>query len=423
MPGAWAAAAAGLSAAIGMCWTLAALLRRRGSLDARSGLYMVVSLMGSELAVVLAAGALVLAGLFWLLGAARHPAGQFALLLHGVAVAGLAWAWLRGLGAGHRIDAVTGVTTPAGPRKLDPAHWLSPMRFADRRVQWLRDLPYVEGAEGIDGSDPLQRLDVIKPRTPADRPRPVLINIHGGGWIIGNKGTQSMPLLMHMARCGWLVIDADYRLSPKVAMPEHLIDVKRVIAWARRHAAEHGGNPDYLVITGGSAGGHLAALAALTANRPEFQPGFEEVDTTVQAALPLYGKYDFLGQRQADAVFERFMLDKRIMPGPPASHGALWRAMDPASQVHADAPPFLLLHGSHDALIPPEEAQWFAQRLRAVSRQPVLYAELPHAQHAWDVPHSLRSDLTVEALQRHLERQHEIWQLRGGALQGAEAQA
>lgn len=402
----WAAGAALLSAALGMSLTLAALLRRRGSLDMTSALYMLISLIGSELAVMLASGAVLLALVFWLLGATQHPAGQFALLLHGLTVAGLAWACLRGLGAGRRIDAVTGLSTPStpsGPRKLDPAHWLRPMQFADRRVQWLRNLPYAEGG------DPLQRLDLIKPLTSTGRPLPVLINVHGGAWFMGDKGTQAMPLLMHMARCGWLVIDADYRLSPKVVMPEHLIDVKRVIAWARRHADQHGGDPDYLVLTGGSAGGHLAALAALTANRPEFQPGFESADTSVQAALPLYGKYDFLGQRQADPGFERFMLGKNILPGPPSSHGVLWRAMDPASQVHADAPPFLLLHGSHDALIPAEEARWFAERLRAVSRQPVLYAELPHAQHAWDVPHSLRSDLAVEALQRHLERQHALW--------------
>ncbi len=306
---------------------------------------------------------------------------------------------------------MTGAPATQDPRKLDPARWLKPMQFADARVQWLRNLPYAEGG------DPLQQLDIIKPLAATGPPRPVLINIHGGAWIIGKKGTQAMPMLMHMARCGWLVIDADYRLSPKVAMPEHLIDVKRVIAWARAHAAAHGGDPDYLVLTGGSAGGHLAALAALTANRPEFQPGFEAADTAVQLALPLYGKYDFLGRRAADPAFERFMLGKKILPGPPSSHAALWRAMDPASQVHADAPPFLLLHGRHDALIPVEEARWFAERLRAVSRQPVLYAELPHAQNAWDVPHSLRSDLTVEALQRHLAQQHALWLRRRAASQ------
>ena len=71
--------------------------------------------------------------------------------------------------------------------------------------------------------------------------------------------------------------------------------MKRAIAWIREHVAEYGGDPDFIVVTGGSAGGHLRALAALTANEPEYQPGFEDADTTVQAAVPYYGVYDFAG--------------------------------------------------------------------------------------------------------------------------------
>ena len=398
-----AAGAAVLTATLGLACASAALLRRRGSLVMPSGIYMMVSLTGSEMAVPLGAGGLLLAGLWAWLGAGQLGWGQAALLAHLLVVAGMAWALLRGLGAARSIDAVTGAPATAAPRKLDPAHWWRPMRFGDRRVEWLRNINYA------GNGDPLQRLDVIKPLTPASAPRPVLINIHGGGWMIGQKGTQAMPLLMHMARCGWLVIDADYRLSPKVEMPAHVIDVKRVIAWARAHAAEHGGDPDYLALTGGSAGGHLTALAALTANRPEFQPGFEAADTSVQLALPLYGKYDLLSQRVADPVFEHFMAKNKILSGTSASHAEAWRAVDPVSHIHAEAPPFLLVHGSHDALIPVEEARWFAERLRAVSRQPVLYAELAHAQHAWDVPHSLRSDLSCEALERYLQQQYRQW--------------
>ena len=86
---------------------------------------------------------------------------------------------------------------------------------------------------------------------------------------------------------------ANYALSPKATFPDHLIDVKRALAWVKEHIAEYGGDPGYVVISGGSAGGHLSSLAALTPNRPEYQPGFEAVDTTVQACVPFYGVYDF----------------------------------------------------------------------------------------------------------------------------------
>ena len=76
------------------------------------------------------------------------------------------------------------------------------------------------------------------------------------------------PLLNHLAANGWVGINANYRLSPRVAAPEHLVDCKKAIAWWREHADEHGGDPDFLCVTGGSAGGHLTALVALTAERP-----------------------------------------------------------------------------------------------------------------------------------------------------------
>ena len=87
--------------------------------------------------------------------------------------------------------------------------------------------------------------------------------------------------------------NADYRLSPKATFPDHLVDVKTAIAWIRDHAEEYGIDPDFLAVTGGSAGGHLTALTALTQNDPRYQPGFESADTSVQAAVPFYGVYDF----------------------------------------------------------------------------------------------------------------------------------
>ncbi len=94
---------------------------------------------------------------------------------------------------------------------------------------------------------------------------------------------------------GWVCVAINYRLAPRDPFPAHIVDVKKAIAWIRENIAAYGGNPDYIAITGGSAGGHLAALAALTANDAAYQPGFEDADTTVQAAVPHYGVYDFAG--------------------------------------------------------------------------------------------------------------------------------
>src|SRR6476469_6017200 len=119
---------------------------------------------------------------------------------------------------------------------------------------------------------------------------------------------QGYPLLSHMAERGWICVSIDYRVSPRNTWPDHIVDVKRALAWIKENIAEHGGDPDFVAITGGSAGGHLCALAALTAHLPEFQPGFEDADTAVAAAVPFYGIYDFVDRDGArNDVLEDFL--------------------------------------------------------------------------------------------------------------------
>lgn len=128
---------------------------------------------------------------------------------------------------------------------------------------------------------------------PRDGKAPVLVQVPGGAWVIGMRRPQAYPLMSHLAARGWVCVSIGYRVSPRHTWPDHIVDVKRALAWVKQHIAEYGGDPDFIAITGGSAGGHLSSLAALTPNDPQFQPGFEDVDTRVQAAVPFYGIYDF----------------------------------------------------------------------------------------------------------------------------------
>jgi len=270
------------------------------------------------------------------------------------------------------------------------------------------------------------RLDVSKPEgtEPGDR-RPGILQIHGGGWVIGDKREQAIPLLNHLAANGWVTVNANYRLSPRVGFPEHLVDCKRAIAWYRAHAEEHGADPDFLCVTGGSAGGHLCALVALTANDPRYQPGFEDVDTTVRAAVPFYGVYDFtnrLGTWHKDTV--RRFIEPMVMQRKLADDPDAFAAYSPLDQVHAGAPPFLVVHGSLDTLAPVEDAREFVRRLRDVSRAPVLYAEMQGAQHAFELFPSYRTARVIEATERFLHSIHRAY-LRGdeGSLDERDAAA
>ena len=141
----------------------------------------------------------------------------------------------------------------------------------------------------------------------------------------------------------------------------------------------------------------------MTGNRPEFQPGFEEVDTSVQAAVPFYGAYDFtnsLGHVGGEGLVkfvERLVLKKKL-----AEDREAFERASPLHYVSEDAPPFFIVHGTHDSLLDVADARVFAAKLREVSRAPVVYAELRGAQHAFELFHSPRTHHVIRGVHRFL---------------------
>lgn len=326
----------------------------------------------------------------------------------GAAAGALKRALVEGLGrATDAADSAGRATSLAGEAAVPRTRVASaasdrgvlrrPFRFDDARIESIHDIRY--GTEHAR-----QRLDLYRPLGGVAR-APVLLQIHGGGWQYGDKRRQGRPLMQYLAAHGWICAAINYRLCPRDRFPAALIDAKLAVAWLRRHAAEYGGDPSFVAVTGGSAGGHLAALVALTAHRRDLQPGFEDADTSVDACVPFYGVYDFLdrdGARRDGGAVTR-LLRRIVMPCDPADDPALWDLASPVAQVHADAPPFFVLHGTYDSLAKTEEARAFVARLRAASRAPVAYAELPGAQHAWDLVHSVRAEQSAQAVARFLE--------------------
>jgi acetyl esterase/lipase len=237
---------------------------------------------------------------------------------------------------------------------------------------------------------------------PRDGKAPVLLQVPGGAWMIGMRRPQAYPLMSHLAARGWVCVSIGYRVSPRHTWPDHIVDVKRALAWVKENIADYGGDPNFVAITGGSAGGHLTALAALTPNDPKFQPGFEEADTSVAAAVPVYGRYDWFsttgeGRREFIGLLEKLVVKQEF-----AEHRDIYVDASPIRQLRADAPPFFVLHGHDDSLIPVGEAEEFVEELRAVSKAPVAYAELPHAQHAFDIFSSPRAHQSAESVARFL---------------------
>ncbi|OBG99786.1 esterase, partial [Mycobacterium sp. E136] len=164
----------------------------------------------------------------------------------------------------------------------------------------------------VNRADIWRRADL-----PCDGKAPVLLQVPGGAWAIGMRRPQAYPLLSYMSERGWVCVSIDYRVSPRNTWPAHIVDVKRALAWVKENIADYGGDPDFVAITGGSAGGHLSSLAALTPDDPQWQPGFEDVDTSVVAAVPIYGRYDWVsargsGRKEFIAFLQKFVVKKRI---------------------------------------------------------------------------------------------------------------
>jgi acetyl esterase/lipase len=249
-----------------------------------------------------------------------------------------------------------------------------------------------------------------------------MLYVHGGAWVVGSKNDQGLPMLVHLAARGWTCVTIDYRLSPRATFPDHLVDVKRAIAWVRAHGAEYGANPDFLVVSGGSAGAHLASLAALTPNEPEYQPGFESADTAVQGCVAFYGVYDFADRHKLQRhPGLRRLLERHVMKVRLRDHPEAFDKASPIARVHRDAPPFFVIHGDRDTLAPVREARRFVATLREKARTPVAYAEIRGAQHAFELFPSLRATFVIHGVERFLAWLYSRWLVERGA--GAERAA
>ena len=285
-------------------------------------------------------------------------------------------------------------------KRVPRTHVVLPFYKRRRGVEVTRDIVYRRVAGMI------LKLDVVAPASSGTH-RPAIIQIHGGSWVMGDKREQGWPLMSHLAANGWVCFNLNYRLSPGATFPDHLVDLKAGLAWVRDHADQWGIDPNFIAVTGGSAGGHLAALMALTANDPEYQPGFEDADTSLQAAVPIYGVYDFtsrLGTNRLPFWYRR--LERQIMKAFREDEPDKFRRASPIERIHAEAPPFFVIHGDRDTLAPVEEARYFANQLRETSRAPVVYAELGGAQHAFDLFCSPRTSHMLGAVLQFLDATH-----------------
>jgi acetyl esterase/lipase len=269
---------------------------------------------------------------------------------------------------------------------LDGITWPLPQRMAPVLRMLEQRRRYLHKTAVRYGPHESQLLDVWRlPELPTT-PAPVLIFVPGGAWVHGSRTYQGSALMSHLVEMGWVCLAIDYRVSPRNRWPRHIMDVKAAIAWARANADRFGGDRNFVAIAGCSAGGHLASLAALTPGDDRFEGELEPgADTSVDATVSIYGRYDWHDRSTPERDGFVDFLENIVVQRRYARHKDIYRDASPIARVTESAPPFFVVHGSSDFLIPVAQARAFADELRATSRQTVGYLELPGAQHGFDL--------------------------------------
>ncbi len=342
-------------------------------------------------------GAAVAGVLIWL-GALSSPIGWISLGILVTSWVGLVIIRYQTRGAGEVVDrALDEAGVPRTTNTVPIWRQLVAFPFRGSSVEKLGGIEF----RRVAGKT--LKLDIYTDGTHATG-RPVLLYVHGGGWVVGDKREQGLPLLHHVARHGWVGVSVNYRLSPGAGWPDHLCDVKAGLAWVREHIADYGGDPDFVAVAGGSAGGQLAAMMGLTENEAEYQPGFEDADTSVQVTVPIYGIYDMTNRMGLQSPqFVPMLMEPLVIKAFLADEPEKFADASPMDRVHPDRPPFVIAQGDKDTLAPVEEARVFVDDLRSTSSASVVYFEFPGAQHIFDLGYSHQSSQMIEGVLSMLE--------------------
>ncbi len=365
--------------------------------DALSPLLAVLSILAAVRGLLLRDGKLVAAGIIGALFAGRY--GRSVTTEHN------AFAGAFGPDWPYRI--------PANIKPLIlPRRWTPLMPVPDDYA-WQPNIVYGKNPETGESLV----ADIWQPRPGVHRSGLAVIYVHGGAWRLGKKDQGTRPFFKRLASQGHVIMDIEYTITPTTPLDVMVRDVKRAILWMKQYSGHYGVNPDRIVLIGGSAGGHLALLAAYTPNLSELQPEGRDEDTAVHGVVALYpptdlrrlyeitretygdlagqGPISFLDRgnvlgfqiigiapRDDEGHFVEFLV--HIMGGTPAECPDTYRLLSPTTYVGPDCPPTLLLQDSDDIFQLEGSVKQMHQDLVKAGATSILI-EYPHTEHAFDI--------------------------------------
>ncbi len=287
-------------------------------------------------------------------------------------------------------------------RKLAPD---ALQRMLHRRWTWFlppdpaarcgRDVPFWSIA-GAGGREPVQLLcNLWQPPGSIQNSGLAFVFFHGGGWHQYGKGLLTGSFFRHLAAQGHVVMDVAYRLYPQTDLAGMVGDAKRAVAWMKANAGRYGVNPEWVVAAGGSAGGHLALMAAYTPGHPELSPeDLKGADTSVRAVVAYYPVVDLRAYADHNSYATTFVGPLELTSPREVVAGLLdgtadevpdrYDLLSPDTHVYPECPPTLLLQGGHDHVVPLAPIRSFYRRLEAAG-VPVVYVEYPATEHVFDL--------------------------------------
>lgn len=307
---------------------------------------------------VMIGGALVAAG------GTRLAMGRLGLWMLGVSIAGLVLVILRDLISAR--DLRRHIRTPV-------FHETLPTLLTGRPIPTPPDLTQIDAVPYDDSNT----FDLIRSND-VSGDSPVFVYVHGGGWTGGGPQKQARRMYHSLARAGWVVAAIRYPLAPRATICDQVVAIKRALRHLVDHAESYGIDPQSIVLSGGSAGGHLAALTAL---RSSGDLGGDVTDVDVMACVPMYGIYDMVNRNRTRPDWP--YVNRDVMRGSYHDKPDEFHAVSPMDHASGHAPPFLVIHGTHDSLVPIAEAEVFVAAMKRAGA-PVEFVRVRGAQHGFD---------------------------------------
>ncbi len=258
------------------------------------------------------------------------------------------------------------------PVEIDPGSGSSTAELAlAPATGLLTDVPIGK----IDGV--MLRLNIALPEERGDEPHPVLVYIHGGGLIGGDKNDHNVRI-ERMAKKGFVAASITYRLAPEHRFPAQLVDVQSAIRFLKAHAIEFNLDPERIVVSGPSAGGYLATMLGVTGNATGFAKYgiYPDYDSSVLAVIAFSAPIADFSQ----ASFKEFTLVDRIINTESDDRRSALEAISPVTYLDVRDPPFFLVHGTSDSTVPVEMTRGFVRALEDIGHR-YTYIEIDGGEH------------------------------------------